>query len=115
MKPQGAEDHVQVMPCGAENGMQDLPQVSFEPISPQATIVFHMADGGFDGTSSVNRLVDGRRHAAFLTATQNGDARDLDTSIALVDKDGLGEAGQGTSSCFLLPTEKVAKIWLLHF
>ena len=72
--------------------MQGVAQASFEPISPQATIVLHMPDGWFNGTSSVNGFFDGWRHTAFLTATPDGDSRDVDTPIALVDKDGLGEA-----------------------
>ena len=59
MEPQGSENHAQVMPCAAEHGMQGIAQASFEPISPQATIVLHMPDGWFNGTSSVNGFFDG--------------------------------------------------------
>ena len=51
-----------------------------------------MTDGWFNSTSSVNGLFDGWRHSTFLTATPDGDSRDIDTPIALVDKDCLGEA-----------------------
>ena len=74
------------MPGAAEHHLQGIAQASFEPISPQATIVLHMVDSGFNGTSSVNRIFDGRRHTAFLTATPEGDSRNIDTPIALVDR-----------------------------
>ena len=58
-----------------------------------------MPDGWFNGTSSVNGLFDDWRHIAFLTATPDGDSRDVDTPIALVDKGCLGEAiGQNADS-----------------
>ena len=89
-KPEGSEDHAQVVAGTTKNGMHRITEAALEPASPQTPFVFHMTNGRFNGTSSVNRLFDGRRHTTFLTTAPDRHAGDLDAPITFVDKDRLG-------------------------
>ena len=85
-KPDGSQDHSEIVAGATKDGIQGVTEAALEPIPTQLAVVFHVTNGGFHGTSSMNGFPDGRGDAAFLAAAPDRQAIDADTPIAFVDK-----------------------------
>lgn len=86
-KPDGSQDQAQVMAGTAQHRIEGIAQRALEPVAPQFALVFHVADGGFDGTAAVNRLSNRAGDAAFLSAVPDRHLVDRHAAIAAIDKD----------------------------
>jgi hypothetical protein len=89
-KPDGSQDHSQIVTGPAKHGMESITQTSFEPVSPQSAFIFHVTYRRFYGTASVDGFSDGRCDATLLITTPDCYAFHADVAIAFVNKDCFG-------------------------
>ena len=57
-KPEGSQDHSQIVASTAKHGIEGVTEATLEPVPPQLAFVFHVPDRGFNGTSSMNGFSD---------------------------------------------------------
>ena len=57
-KPEGSQDHAEIVSGAAQDGIQGITESALEPIPTQLAFVFHMADRGLNGTAPMNGFLD---------------------------------------------------------
>lgn len=78
---QDPQDHSQIVPGTAQNGVERITETALEPVLPQLAFVLHVADGRFNRATSMNGSFDRWGQAALLSATPDRHALDADTAI----------------------------------
>ena len=57
-KPDGSEDHSQIVSSTAKYSIDGIAEAALEPIATELAFVFHVSDGRFDGAASMNGFPD---------------------------------------------------------
>ena len=78
------------MPGTAKDGIEGVADTALEPVSPQFTFVFHVANRWLNGASSADSLPDRLCDTAFLATAPDRHPLNANTAIAFIDKYGFG-------------------------
>lgn len=71
------------MAGATQHGVQSITERSFEGISGQSLIGLHFADGGFDGATPFDHLLEAAGNPPPLAGAQDPDAGDLSVVATL--------------------------------
>lgn len=108
------QDQADVVACTAKDGVEGIAQGTFERASGEATVGFHIADGGFYGGSAAEFSSQGGRHGAALTGDVDDRPLGIMATVTPIDE---GAAGAGVGKDFDLFegfVESLAVIGIAH-
>ena len=89
-KPDGSQNHSQIVPRAAKYGIQGITEAALEPIPTQLAFVLHVTNRRLNGTSSMNGFPDGWGDTALLATAPDRHAIDADAPITLSTNTALG-------------------------